>query len=189
MEKRNTQTSPGALYFRHEMFLCFSYQFLWEHLPTLSAAHTTQADPRAASPGSPSISQGAAATAPSQRTLGLCFPFLQTALYGSAATQQVHLPGQPHWQQLTREAGPPHSRSVSSGLLETLLAAAARVLLFVWRILLLQPFKLTFDLRPPICFTERVYKQANGSYQLIIHNFWKEPAVQTNKHIKRGLVH
>lgn len=141
-----------------------------EHLPTLSAAHTTQADPRATSPGSPSISQGTAATAPSQRTLGLCFPFLQTALYGSAATQQVHLPGQPHWQQLTREAGPPHSRSVSSGLLETLLAAAARVLLFVWRILLLQPFKLTFDLRPPICFTERVYKQANGSYQLIIHN-------------------
>lgn len=30
MEKRNTQTSPGALYFRHEMFLCFSYQSLWE---------------------------------------------------------------------------------------------------------------------------------------------------------------
>lgn len=44
-------------------------------------------------------------------------------------------------------------------LLASILAADTRVLLFVWWILLLQACKLAFDLRPPICFPERDYKQ------------------------------
>lgn len=51
-----------------------------EQLPNLSASRTIQDDPRGTSSGSPSISWGTAATAPSWRTLGLCFPFLQTSL-------------------------------------------------------------------------------------------------------------
>lgn len=58
----------------------------------------------------------------------------------------------------------------------TPLAAGARILLFVWWILLLRPFKLAFALRPPVCFPEGNYKQVNVSYQLIIYNSWKETA-------------